>query len=569
MGLAPELWPTRHRGIIALLWAHAALLPIFALVRGFQPDHVLLESAVIPIIAFAASWTRLTPRLRSTIAAVGLITCSAFVTHLSGGYIEAHFHFFVMVAVITLYQDWVPFLLAILYVAVHHGLVGSIDPNSVYNHPDAVANPWFWAGVHAFFILALSAACITIWRANELGQQKLHLNQKQLAQAQEVAHLGSWTWSLSDNRVEWSDELYRLFGRAPGTFTPTFETFMQLVHPDDRQRVSDAVQATLDTGKPFEYEARVSRPDGSYRWILARGAMNADDGEQGGKMFGIALDVTDRRAAEDARLQLADHNRELERLREVDRFKTQFLNSAAHELGTPLTPIRLQVHMLKKTAGPKASRAIEILDRNVERVSALSKDLLDAARTQTGRLELRLKEINIEDLVREIVDSVQATAKHKGVKLRFSPSQPPPPRVMADEARMCQLLLNLVSNAIKFTPAGRTVRVSLEKTGKNVRVKVHDEGIGFQSAQATQLFQPFIRLHETTESIPGTGLGLFVCRGIVEAHGGAIWCESPGPGKGATFTFDLPSSAEPVVPRTFPSEVPLMWGTRSMAASAA
>jgi diguanylate cyclase (GGDEF)-like protein len=167
-GALPEhVWERRHRAILFLLWAHAPSIVVFALIRGYTLDHSLVE--VTPIVATAAFAGIRTARrgLRSGMAAVGLLTSSAVIVHLSGGVIEAHFHFFVMVGVLTMYQDWIPYLIAIAYVVLHHGVMGVLDPASVYNHPAAQAHPWTWAGVHGAFVLAASAAYIGAWRMNE------------------------------------------------------------------------------------------------------------------------------------------------------------------------------------------------------------------------------------------------------------------------------------------------------------------------------------------------------------------------------------------------------------------
>ncbi len=164
----------RHRGIVLLLWAHAVVIPGFALIRGFSPIHTALETLVLPVTALAANQSTLSRRTRTAISSLGLLTASALLVHLSGGVIEMHFHFFVMVAVVALYQDWVPFLSSIAYVLVQHGVMGVIDPRSVFNHPAALAHPWRWAAIHAFFITGISVACVISWRLSEnsLAQER-------------------------------------------------------------------------------------------------------------------------------------------------------------------------------------------------------------------------------------------------------------------------------------------------------------------------------------------------------------------------------------------------------------
>jgi diguanylate cyclase (GGDEF)-like protein/PAS domain S-box-containing protein len=139
----------------------------FALVQGESALHAAVEAGIVAAIAFAASLALPGRTATSTITSFGLITSSAVLTHLSGGFIEFHFHFFIMLAVIALYQEWPPFLLSILYVAVQHTVVGVIDPHSVFNHPDAIANPWKWAGIHAMFISFACAVYVVMWRWNE------------------------------------------------------------------------------------------------------------------------------------------------------------------------------------------------------------------------------------------------------------------------------------------------------------------------------------------------------------------------------------------------------------------
>jgi signal transduction histidine kinase len=180
--LEERAWQRRHRGIVRLLWLHAAGLPVFALFAG---DHFRLGVAggiILTSLAVLAAWGPLRNRLRSGIATCGLVSASALLVHLSGGFVEAHFHFFVMMAVIVLYQDWLPFLLALVLVVADHGVIGMLVPGMVYNHPAAQAHPWTWALVHGGFILAECAALLVYWRVNEVIQADL-LREKERAEA--------------------------------------------------------------------------------------------------------------------------------------------------------------------------------------------------------------------------------------------------------------------------------------------------------------------------------------------------------------------------------------------------
>jgi diguanylate cyclase (GGDEF)-like protein/PAS domain S-box-containing protein len=161
-----ESWEQRHRWMLVVLWLHVPALFVFSLFMGYPVLHSLLDSAPPAVAALAAQYAH-GRKLRSAIAATGLLTCSALTVHISGGYIEAHFHFFVMIVVLTLYEDWIPFLLATFYVVLHHGVGSAFAEHAVFNHPDAIAHPWKWAAIHAGFVLTAGLASIVSWRLNE------------------------------------------------------------------------------------------------------------------------------------------------------------------------------------------------------------------------------------------------------------------------------------------------------------------------------------------------------------------------------------------------------------------
>jgi signal transduction histidine kinase len=165
--LPDDAWERRHRAIQLLIWAHVLGIPIFAMARGYSLWHGLIE--VIPVsVAGLIAYRKARGRaMRSSAAALGLLLSSAVLVHLSAGSIEMHFHFFVVVGILTLYEDWLPFGLAIGFVVVHHGVMGAIDPASVYDHAAAINHPWTWAAIHGAFILASSAAYVTAWRMTE------------------------------------------------------------------------------------------------------------------------------------------------------------------------------------------------------------------------------------------------------------------------------------------------------------------------------------------------------------------------------------------------------------------
>src|SRR3954451_10786424 len=163
--LPEEQWRARHRALVWLLWAHVMALPVVALLYGMSLGQALLAGAVVAVFGVLAELGPGGRRARALVGGFGLLTCSAVLVHITGGLIEAHFHFFVMVAALSLYEDWVPFLAAVAYVFFEHGIMAAfIDHDAVFDHP---GSSWTWAAVHSGFIAALSVACLANWKASE------------------------------------------------------------------------------------------------------------------------------------------------------------------------------------------------------------------------------------------------------------------------------------------------------------------------------------------------------------------------------------------------------------------
>lgn len=184
--LPDDVFWARHRWIQRLLWLHVGGLPVFALTQGYSLGHSVLEATPLLAIAIAARFAG-NRRLCASLMAVGLLTSSAILVHVWDGAIEAHFHFFVMIPVLALYEDWIPFLLAVAYVAVHHGVAGALEPQAVYNHSDAQEHPWRWAGIHGIFVAAAGAVAIASWRFNEDMRAQNETEASRRAEAEAVA----------------------------------------------------------------------------------------------------------------------------------------------------------------------------------------------------------------------------------------------------------------------------------------------------------------------------------------------------------------------------------------------
>jgi PAS domain S-box-containing protein len=302
-------------------------------------------------------------------------------------------------------------------------------------------------------------------------------------------------------------------------------------------------EATSPTALLGTHEMTAQRRDGATFAAELSLARTERDGKVA--FTGVLRDVSERKKAQAATQEAVAREAEVGRLREMNEFKTRFLNMAAHELNTPLTPLRLQLHLLKaEQMGPlseKQAKAIALLDRNVTRLSGLVGELLEVARLQSGRLRLQLSPVSLDEIVDEVLESFGEAARRVGIALSYAGHQGLV--AQADRNRTTQVLFNLVSNALKFTPAGGRVTVEADDHGDRIEVAVTDTGLGLTPEQQSRLFQPFNQVHDPMAvTVSGTGLGLYICKGLVEAQGGQVSVSSAGPGLGSTFRFTLPTA---------------------------
>jgi diguanylate cyclase (GGDEF)-like protein len=294
--LPEDVWAQRHRWILALLWCHVPGVFLFALYRDRSATESLVAASVVAALPIAASLCHGRRRVSTVLTSMGLMVASAVLVYLSHGSIEMHFHYFVMVGVVTLYQDWLPFVVAILFVVLQHGVAGAIQPSAVYDHRDAIRSPWRWAAVHGGFILAMSVVGIVSWRLNEALQRRALEREEQLEEAQEVARLGSWELDAVTGLMSWSDELFRLLD-LPRTDSPTMEDLLGRVQADDRPEFAAAVEAARTEGTEYSGDVLVAA-DAGLRWLHLRIRAAARLDGRVMTLSGTALDITERKRAE-------------------------------------------------------------------------------------------------------------------------------------------------------------------------------------------------------------------------------------------------------------------------------
>lgn len=306
--------------------------------------------------------------------------------------------------------------------------------------------------------------------------------------------------------------------------------------PEQRRALlADLVNTRHVHGREFE----LRRKDGDLRTVV--GSLELVDVGGATTILGLFQDVTELRQAQGERESRIATEAELERLRRTDRFRVEFINSTSHELMTPLTPLVLNLHLLQRdTALTQTShRLVESMARAVTRLQRVVGDMVGAADVQARTMSLDRRRLNLNRELKAAVAAHLPLATRSHVELEDP--EDTGETVSADPQRLQLVLGHLLGNAIKFTPSRGRVWITTQREGDAVRVSVHDTGIGMTAQQQETLWKPFSQAHDKSQRTDsGSGLGLYVTKGIIDLHGGTVGCESPGPGKGSTFWFTLP-----------------------------
>ncbi|MBW4507642.1 MAG: PAS domain S-box protein [Scytonematopsis contorta HA4267-MV1] len=317
-----------------------------------------------------------------------------------------------------------------------------------------------------------------------------------------------------------------------------------ILHPDDLQRCLDVWNESISTGKPYQIEYRFLRAsDRQYRWHLGRAFPLRNEKGEIVKWFGSNTDIDDKkRTEENLRNALKQAQAAREEAERANRIKDEFLAVLSHELRTPLNPILGWAKLLKdgRLNAKKAAEALNIIERNAKLQVELIEDLLDVSRILRGKLVLNISTIEIESIVTQALDTIRLAAETRAIKIQTI-FEADVGQVTGDPARLQQIVWNLLSNAVKFTPNGGRVEISLKRIDSNAQIRVSDTGKGISSKFLPSIFDYFSQEDGTiTRQFGGLGLGLPIVRNLVELHGGTIEVNSPGVGKGATFTVMLP-----------------------------
>ena len=381
----------------------------------------------------------------------------------------------------------------------------------------------------------LIAAQVAFALARTRAEDSSRVSDERLRFALDAAAMGTWQLDLQSQLLTWSGGLERIHGYEPGAFDHAFDTYVRIIHPDDRDRVLRSIQWAVEGGRPYDIEYRVSGGDGAVRWIESKGRVEYHDA-RAVRVTGICMAVTRRKEAEFARLADAE---------EANQLKDQFLATLSHELRTPLNAIIGWLHVLEHDLGSpdRVRHAIDIVRRNAKLQAQLIEDILDVSRIITGKLTIEPQTVNIAALVDNALSGLQPAAALKQIEIT-SDIPGDLPAIEGDPRRLQQILGNVIANAIKFTPEQGIVELRCEVAGERLTIEVRDSGAGISPELLPHVFDRFRQGDSrSTRRHGGLGLGLAIARHLVELHGGDIRADSEGVGRGTTFRIRLPTVA--------------------------
>ncbi|WP_109106123.1 PAS domain S-box protein [Azospirillum sp. TSO35-2] len=368
----------------------------------------------------------------------------------------------------------------------------------------------------------------------------LQESEERLTVALDASTTGLWDWNPVSDRAYFSDHWLGMLGYRPGDIAPCGTAWLGLMHPDDKDRVLARLAEHIDGRAPvYEVEFRMRHASGAWVWILSAGKVTDRDATGAPtRITGIHKDVTDRKRTED---ELARAKEDADR---ANRQKSDFLANMSHEIRTPMNAVIGLSHLMMKTElTPRQRDYLDKIHASSRSLLGIINDILDFSKVEAGKLTIEAIPFHIGDVLQEVATVVLPKVREKGLELILDLHGGVPGTLVGDPLRVGQVILNLVSNAVKFTERGEVVVTVDGRVGTGdeyrLEVAVCDTGIGMSADQVTALFRPFSQGDSsTTRRFGGTGLGLAICRQLVELMGGSVAVESR-PGEGSIFRFSL------------------------------
>jgi PAS domain S-box-containing protein len=374
------------------------------------------------------------------------------------------------------------------------------------------------------------------------AEEELRRSQERLELAIDASRLGLWYCDLPFDVLDWSDLTKGHFWLPPNA-TVTIDDFYEIIHPEDREKTKSAIDASIEKRSVYDIVYRTVNPQNNHiKWIRAIGRGFYDERGEPYRFDGVTIDITENKLIESEREQLLwSEKKARAEAEQANRMKDEFLATLSHELRTPLSSILGWSRLLKdgKIPNEQMSRAIETIERNAKAQSQLIEDILDVSRITSGKLRLDVRPVELDAVIEMAIESVRPAADAKNIRLQKIIDSNA--IVSGDPDRLQQVVWNLLSNSIKFTPKDGRVQIRLERINSHIGITVEDNGIGIDAETLPFIFERFRQSDSsTTRKYGGLGLGLAIVRHLVELHGGTIQAESLGLNKGAVFTVMLP-----------------------------
>ncbi len=532
-------WSARHRGILFILWLHVLGVPFYGAYMEAGPSLYLGGGVLLGAIAIAAQLPVVSRRLQAAIATYGLVTASALLVHLSGGRIELHFHFFVMMSVIVLYQDWLPFLVGLQFIVIDHGIVGTLMPSMTYVHAEGQEHPWSWALIHGSFILAQCAALIYFWRVNEVAREEALQSEARTRMIIETALDGVVTTNASGIITDWNTQAELMFdvARTEAIGQP-LTTYLSAAHSSP---VADAgmVLSGLAPGAILNRRVESIGRTGSGQEFPVELATSclAIGGTQQFTTF--IQNISERKLHEEVLRRAKDA------AEAASQAKSQFLANMSHEIRTPMNGVLGMTELLLATPlNERQRRYADTVHTSGNSLLHIINDILDFSKIEAGRLVLEHIPYDPRQLLAETSTIFREQAQKKGLSLTVTIAQDIPVTLYGDPHRLRQILTNFISNALKFTATGRiAISAAMDPVHSgHVRIDVSDTGIGIPPDAQERIFDSFAQADgSTTRKYGGTGLGLAIVKQLVGMMGGHMGLTS-APGEGSTFWFTISTS---------------------------
>jgi len=368
-------------------------------------------------------------------------------------------------------------------------------------------------------------------------KERQRANQR-FSMASDAASIGVWEWDLSTNELVWDDWMYRLFGVEKEEVSDPYQVWKKCIHPDDVAALNDKIETFIQGGERFDTDFRIVRLDGQVRHLKANGVLECGREGHSPKLIGVNLDITSQIETE-AILRKASNEAEL-----ANKAKSDFLATMSHEIRTPLNGVLGMAELLSHSplSAEQASQ-LGILQESGESLLELINEILDFSKIEAGQLAIESVDFDLEKTLYDVVRLLMVSAEKKGLDLLVEYPSYTPTNFIGDAFRIKQVLINLVSNAIKFTHTGQVVVAVVSALGElgraNLSIKVTDSGVGIAKGVQASLFKAFTQEDSsTTRKFGGTGLGLAITKQLVELMGGSIMLQSEE-GVGSSFTVSL------------------------------